>query len=331
VKIHQQVELYPGDVILVGKQLFRFEADALTVSRPCDTPIAGAVRAAQPPEAATADRVDVTAFAPPSVAPGDVFLVQIFAHLPLDAAEAEALARGFDPTARRRAFKSLEAAVPRGARLAFHLAMPGFDVDDPTQALVWSGRTEAVQFGVAVPEDFARRAVVGSVVVSLDSVPIGHVKFTLAIEGHATAAPARPLEPAGDEARRYRRAFISYASPDRAKVLPRIQMLRVQGIEFFQDLLNLDPGQRWEREIYRHIDACDVFLLFWSSSARASEWVLREVRYALARKGGDALRPPEILPIPIEGPPIAPPPAELAELHFNDRILYFIAAEEVQS
>ena len=27
VKIHQEVELHPGDVILVGKQLFRFETD----------------------------------------------------------------------------------------------------------------------------------------------------------------------------------------------------------------------------------------------------------------------------------------------------------------
>ena len=27
VKIHQEVELHPGDVVLVGKQLFRFETD----------------------------------------------------------------------------------------------------------------------------------------------------------------------------------------------------------------------------------------------------------------------------------------------------------------
>jgi hypothetical protein len=158
--------------------------------------------------------------------------------------------------------------------------------------------------------------------VTLGSVPIGHVKFSLGVERAARAA-AEP-RPTGDEACRYRRAFISYASADRPKVLPRVQMLRVQGIDFFQDLLTLEPGDQWEREIYKHIDACDVFLLFWSSNAKASEWVLREVRYALERRQRDEQARPEIYPVIIEGPPAALPPAELADLHFDDRLLYFI-------
>jgi hypothetical protein len=65
-------------------------------------------------------------------------------------------------------------------------------------------------------------------------------------------------------------------------------------------------------------------LLFWSTAAKESPWVLREVRYALERKGGNEAAPPEIRPVPIEGPPPVLPPEELKHLHFNDRLLYFM-------
>ena len=101
-------------------------------------------------------------------------------------------------------------------------------------------------------------------------------------------------------------------------------MLARTSISFFQDLLTLDPGERWEKALYRHIDASDVFFLFWSTSAKNSEWVMKEVRYALERKNLDENAPPEIVPIVIEGPPPVPPPPELEHLHFNDTFIYFI-------
>lgn len=92
------------------------------------------------------------------------------------------------------------------------------------------------------------------------------------------------------------------------KCLRRVQAFRIAGISVFQDVLDLDPGQRWERALYREIDLCDVFLLFWSRAAAASEWVAKEIDYALNRKRGDDERPPAIQPVPIEGPPPTPPP-----------------------
>ncbi len=99
-------------------------------------------------------------------------------------------------------------------------------------------------------------------------------------------------------------------------------MLRLMQIDFFQDLMDLEPGQRWEQELYRHIDESDLFLLFWSSHARASEWVRRELKYALQRQGPDGALPPAIHPIILEGPPPPPPPPELSHLHFDDYLLY---------
>jgi hypothetical protein len=41
-----------------------------------------------------------------------------------------------------------------------------------------------------------------------------------------------------------------------------VQMLAIQGIKFFQDVIHLGPGERWAQALYRHIDECDLFLLF---------------------------------------------------------------------
>lgn len=271
------------------------------------------------------DHVECSVFAPPEAGIGEDLLVQVFAHCPEQSAEAAVLARQFDPDSTKRGFRTLERIIPRGTPLAFHLEIPTLVVDEPIQTLIWSGRAESVQFAVSVPPGRRQGTAIGTVIVSVRSVPVGHIKFILKVSMEQAREP-RPV-PLGDQAQTYSMAFISYAAADRARVIPRVQMLRAMGIDFFQDVLDLEPGARWEQKLYGHIDACDLFLLFWSSAAKDSEWVMREVTYALKRKGGDDLAPPEIRPVIIEGPPIVPPPQILSHLHFNDSLAYFLAAE----
>src|SRR5882757_5828101 len=58
----------------------------------------------------------------------------------------------------------------------------------------------------------------------LDSMPIGALRFTL--KGATAREPVDPAaEMRGDSAKRYRQAFLSYASPDRAEVVKRAMML----------------------------------------------------------------------------------------------------------
>ena len=271
-----------------------------------------------------ADPVDCTVFAPPAATAGSALFVQVFVHCPPQAEMAALLAESFDEEARRRAFKSLSTDVERGTVLTFDLLMPGLDIDDSRQELTWQGRPESVQFGITVPSEHKTGAVIGTVRVCIGTVPVGCVKFKLNVGANEIDAEAEDAVPTGEQAIRFRKAFASYASADRHAVLPRVQMLRTVGIDCFQDALDLDPGSRWEQELYRHIDECDLFLLFWSSSARESDWVKKEVLYALERKSNDELAPPEICPVIIEGPPPVPPPADLAHLHFDDRTLYFM-------
>ncbi|MGE0130484.1 MAG: TIR domain-containing protein [Blastocatellales bacterium] len=270
------------------------------------------------------DLVECSVFSPPTTPRGATIMVQVFAHLEGKSADAEKMALEFDEAARRRAVKTLSARVPRETELMFHLAISNWQISEPAQTLVWMGDAESVQFIVDVPPDCKLGAAAAKVTVSQNSVPIGQISFILKVAEQAESAKEAPV-PAGDDARRYKYAFVSYASADRDKVLARVQMLEQFGIEYFQDILDLDPGDRWEKELYKNIDQCDLFLLFWSQHAKDSPWVMKEVEYALARKGADENAPPEIKPVIIEGPPIIPPPEKLSGLHFNDRLIYFFS------
>jgi len=274
----------------------------------------------------TGDLVDCTVFAPPQMAPGARVMVQVFAHLIKQAEAVERVAREFDAASRKRGVHSLAESVQDGTTLAFELRVPGLRVREPVQSLVWRGESRAVQFDVAVPANLRAPAVViGTVIVRHDLVPLGQIGFKLEIVAAKVDPPRAPM-PVGEQAIRYRRAFLSYASEDRGQVLDRAQMLRLMRIEYFHDLLSLAPGERWERELYRQIEISDLFLLFWSEHAQSSQWVRRETQHALSLCGADFAAPPQICPVIVRGPPVAEPWEELAHLHFNDALLYVRAA-----
>jgi hypothetical protein len=273
------------------------------------------------------DTLDCNVYSRPSAQPGDTIFVQVFVLLADQQGFVDTMAKQFDATAQQRATKSLEVAVHRGSRLTFQLFMPGCTVDEAIQSLVWRGRAQSVQFEVRVPCDRTLGEIVGRVIVSNNAVPVGNLKFKISIDTARSSKDEFGDEPTGTTAQLYRKAFISYAATDRAEVIKRLQMLRIMGVAFYQDLIDITPGDRWENKIYSYIDKCDLFLLFWSRAARDSEWVRREILYALRRKHGDDSAPPDILPVIIEGPPPPEPPVELAYMHFNDYLIYLAPSE----
>jgi hypothetical protein len=279
---------------------------------------------------AAVDEVHCTVFSPPEALPGDGFLVQVFAHLEEQSGVLEELAREADPDAKRQVSKPLKKEVARGTELTFHLTLKGLEVEPASQSATWEGEPLSVQFGVTVPDDCKPRKFFGEVVVCEDTVPVGRMMFTVRILAPG-ATPKTEPEPAG-ELQRFEQAFISYTSADRPEVMKRVQMLHHARIPYFMDLLTLEAGQDWEKEIYRRIDESDVFFLFWSQAASRSAYVRKEVERAARRKAEAAARehkdrdevPPSIVPVNIEGAQLAPPPEDLNWIHFNDKFCYFI-------
>jgi len=262
--------------------------------------------------------VDCSVFAPEAMSPGSRAMVQVFVHLPEQASLATRMARSLDPRTKRRGSCTLEVPITHGEHLTFELTMPGLDVPTPVKQLRWTGGKAFVQFEVIVPAQVPiGESIVGTVTARRRGVAIGTLMFSVQIDPGAAGTLYKIL---GDGAKRYSRAFISYASEDRAHVLARVQMLRIANIDYFQDI-DMEPGKRWENELYRQIDRCDLFLLFWSQAAKESEWVRKETQYAL----GLGKKAPDVKPVPIEGPPVASPWEELQAIHVNDALLAHLA------
>jgi serine/threonine-protein kinase len=267
---------------------------------------------------AAGDRVHFSVTAPLQSAVGEWFVICLWAHLEKQRAQMQAAAAQFHQRAFAEATKG-PVAVRRGVTLHVHLEGDELLIDEPDDAFVWDGSLASATFRVAVPPGSApgRRACKASIYA--EGVRIARIDFE--VHAGANTAPAGPL-PAVTQS--YRSAFASYATADRPAVAARLQGVRTAApdLEVFMDVLSLRAGQNWEEEIRRRIPASEVFYLFWSENAARSEWVEREWRLALAAKGADFIDP-----IPLVSPALAPPPAELAHLHFNDALLAFLPAE----
>ena len=280
----------------------------------------------------TADEVHCTLYAPAEAKAGGDFLVQIFAHLPAQAAGLKAIAEASDEKTKQQAARVLDKPIERGSRLTFELRMPpAFVVDEPVQAHLWNGSVVEIPFIVSVPKTYESSSKFGKIIVSENDVPIGRLTFKIEILGAESAQKVQAEKTSVEELERYRCAFISYSSRDRAKVAPRVQALEAAHIECFQDVLSLRPGENWAEKLYGFIDRSDAFFLFWSSASRDSAEVEKEILYAMERQQKTAGESPDIIPIIIEGPPPVPPPEELNFLHFNDRHVYFNYAVEAEN
>jgi len=284
------------------------------------------------------DQVHCTVFSREQVSPSDVFQVQVFVHLEDQGGDLAALAvRTGNEGANIQGSKPLSRPIERDAELIFKLTVPGLEVLEPEQSLVWQGRTEppqCVEFPVLVPDDCKPRNTIGIVQIYCENAPVGRITFNISVVERGAARPA-PAEASPAPPQRqiwYKRAFISYCSKDRDKVARGVQGLKRglkwAGIDYFMDQQGIDSGEYWESVIKKNLDESDIFILFWSSAAKQSEEVYKEIKHALARKGDiRADKPPYFEPITIELP-LPEPPAELKELQFSDDLLHIINSEE---
>ena len=268
----------------------------------------------------TKDWVNVSPFAPERAAAGDTILVQVLFHRIEDATVAAGLATEVDPDAERQGVQTLDIRVPRGDRLDVRLEADDVIFDEPMQSLVWQGRPHSIQFSGRIAPGRAFGGIQIKVRVFHNGVSIGVVIFKITIDGQS--GMNHPPAIRGDFARRAQRAFISYSSEDRSAVTRCAQALEAAGISVRQDILVLDPGKRWAQRLFEEIDRCDTVLLFWSKNAAASEWVKKEVNYALDRQKTSAVHEPEVKPVVIGDPPVPLPPDEWKHLHFNDKLYY---------
>lgn len=206
--------------------------------------------------------------------------------------------------------------VGRNSRVKVVLSSFDLQIGEQTEERVWNGKYLNFEFAVMFPDDYNKKQALLTATVYIDAVIL--TKLNLIIDYEEGAKPDVSMT-------RYdvKSVFVSYASEDREAVSERIlgmQKVR-EDLDIFFDIENLKSGQIWEEKLKSEIENRDILYLCWSKNAKKSEWVDKEWRYALEKKGEDYIDP-----LPIDPPEECPPPPELNKKHFNDKMLYIIKA-----
>lgn len=78
--------------------------------------------------------------------------------------------------------------------------------------------------------------------------------------------------------------FLSHSAHDRNIASQIAEVLRRHGVPVFYSPHNIIGAQEWHDEIGAALARCDWFLLLLSPESVTSEWVKRELMYALIKK-----------------------------------------------
>ena len=263
------------------------------------------------PEADASEPVHLGASVPQAVRPGDAFIARFAAYRPEQEEqvrdEFEMLSPDAKPHLGLKKCRWKHSTPVTVALFSEHLT-----IRVPRQAFVWEGESVRLDFGVAVPDEAPSRrtSLLFEVYIEGCCVAVLGLDLTITADASTPEEVTVTAEPA-------RTVFASYATKDRPRVLDMATALSSDaGIDIFMDCLDLNPGDFWKRELEQEIKNRDFFYLFWSSHAKASEYVEWEWRTALKAKGLTAIKP-----LPLVPPDKVPPPKELNDLHFNSRYL----------
>ncbi len=210
------------------------------------------------------------------------------------------------------------ARLKHGTRVGVRVHVRGLRITPAFAEIHWLGEIANTSFTAEVPADVIPGTLPGEAIFSIEGCDFARMAFNVVV-GERSGEPQ--LVQSDGNVRT--KAFASYASADRRQVLPRVHGLQKAGIDVFVDVNSLRSGQRYKEVLMDMIRTYDVFYLFWSRAARASEWVDREWRCAYESRGIAYIDP-----VPLESPEVAPPPKELADsLHFNDWILAYLESD----
>lgn len=274
-----------------------------------------------PPQSKQEDKVTFGVFTSEGIEAGKAFVLDVWAYLMKDFTSVTQMAKMMN----RDAAVGMKAGVniSRGTVLTLQVEINDMTVQDPVQSMVWDGDPVNCSFIANPPQELSTSTYPGKVTISSHGIPFATISFAVNVVGSSVEEPVKisgaPRYPAS--------AFASYASKNRDEVLGRIHgMMQVAPeMDVFLDALTLRSGQNWADQLVTNILSREIFYLFWSPEAAASEWVEQEWKLALEKKGIQFINP-----VPLADPRDAPPPAELGSLHFNDAHVAMIQYERMR-
>lgn len=263
-------------------------------------------------ESVNLKKVQFSAVVPKTFIKGDYTMVEIVMYEESFRKIVDELIAGAEEPVKET--KSGMFKVADGTTVRICLSSPDIEIDDNEEEQEWQGEYLNFSFAVMLPDEYKKRQILFTASVFFNDVIATRLKFIVKCSSLFEQKVKVDREDILS-------AFISYASQDRQKVAAIIQGMKKARpeMDIFFDVESLRSGENWEKALYHEIEKRDILFLFWSQFSRESKWVDAEWRYAMANKGIECIEP-----VPIDPPSVCPPPAELVQKHFNDKLLYII-------
>src|SRR6185295_1629307 len=263
--------------------------------------------------------VHIGAAVPGTVRPGEDFAARFAAYTKRYKEEVSRIVTQEAPSAQPRL--DLETCRwRRGAKVTVRLDAHNVEVSNPVQTFKWNGAWCVLRFDAKAAADTDANTLILRFDVAVEGLPILAIRPEIAVSRKQEETEVTPrvtvIERASPKS-----AFASYAMKDRRDVLGRVRSLQIfTGIDVFLDCLSARPGDEWKAKLKAEIAQRDIFWLFWSRNAIASEWVDWEWKEALKEKTISGIQPH-----PLEPAELAPPPPELSSLQFGAMYEWYVS------
>ena len=192
--------------------------------------------------------------------------------------------------------ENLPFLLPHGEKLSFHVSAPGLEIEPRVKEVVWKGQRESLCFAVNSEVD-TMGPVRGKVIVYRQGhpIPIARLRLRLGAEVAGKKEDICHERRTIIDVRRFTRLYISSVTSDEREVSKRLAALQGLKVDYPSEIMECGPAERWEKGLYRQIDGCDLFVIFWSNAATRSPWLLEELRYAFRRQTQNPHSLPEIV------------------------------------
>jgi len=204
--------------------------------------------------------------------------------------------------------------VPEDALVTAIPSLPGFEFDPPQASRRFRQDWRRFDFEFRAQTAPLDASADGRLTFLVEGVIVADVPLSVYVTPSAGQAALQPQE---SNAEPYQAIFCSYSHKDTAIVERVERASRYFNFRYLRDVTTLRSGETWNARLLELIDSADIFQLFWSRHAAASDYVRQEYQYAVALRRRGAKSTTFIRPIRWEEPMPAPPPPELSALHFD--------------
>lgn len=196
-------------------------------------------------------------------------------------------------------------AIEAGSSITARPMLEGFQFNPSSVSIGLYERWHRFDFRLRATCAPLNTAVNGFLTFTAGGVIVADVPLSIFVGESPSSPPAF-----SDRVKLYQAIFASYSRSD-GHIVDRVERVcKTLGMDYLRDIHALRSGEEWTPCLLSLIERADVFQLFWSTSALASENVSKEWRHAISLERKNFVRPV------YWRRPTAPIPRELKHLHF---------------